>query len=791
MTPHSVPIVVIAAITAYVGAYHLFIYIRRPQSRRDLMFSFVCLAIALYDVFSIGLYNATSPLEGQPWQRGQILALHLIGVAFVLFSFDYTPAKSRKLGYGFIAYFAIVGMVQLIAGKSKLFWLDEPSIKKVSLPFSTVEITYLEMTPGPFFVITTVFGLLLWLHFLLIGVNLCRRGDTKQGIPLIVVVFLFLVGFINDTLVNTGTYAFPYIIEYCFVSMVVVVAYSLSEELVAATRIRERLRASEETINALAETSQDWIWSIDLQAAHTYSNAAVERILGYTQDEIVGHSSLHLMHLDDRQKVQDTLAQSIEEKCGWQNLLVRWRHKDGSWRYLESNAVPIFNAEGQLIGFQGVDRDITQRRQAEEALREKEKRYRMLFESATDAIFLIKDSRFVDCNPKALDIFGAKREQIIGTEPHTLSPTDQPDGRNSQEKARTKLNAALAGRPQSFEWRHTRCDGTPFDAEVSLSRLDVPEQEFLLALVRDVTERNRMEQDRSRLATAIECAGEGIALVGLNTQIEYVNSAFEQITGYSREEIVGNSVTMLEDDLQGVSFYEDVWKAVKPGDAQTGRVESRRKDGTTCQTDVTVSPVYDQSASVTGYICVYRDVSDQLALEARVRQTQKMEAMGVLAGGIAHDFNNILSAILGYTDLAIEDTGKDGAVYASLVEVAKAGERAADLVAQILAFSRQTEHERKPLRLHTVAKEAVKLLRGSIPPTVDICEHMDDSCDPVMADPDPNSPDIDEPVHQRLPRRARNGRGDRPRPDASPCWPPRSAPGSRLETWWIRPINRL
>jgi len=134
----------------------------------------------------------------------------------------------------------------------------------------------------------------------------------------------------------------------------------------------EALRKKEETIRALVETSQDWIWSIDVQGIHTYSNPAIEKILGYTTDELIGRSSLELMHDEDRQVVEAKLPQWIKEKCGWKSLILRWRHKDGSWCWLESKAAPIFDAAGELIGFRGVDRDITERKRAEEALRTSE-----------------------------------------------------------------------------------------------------------------------------------------------------------------------------------------------------------------------------------------------------------------------------------------------------------------------------------------------------------------------------------------------------------------------------------
>jgi len=141
----------------------------------------------------------------------------------------------------------------------------------------------------------------------------------------------------------------------------------------------EALREREEMIRALVETSRDWIWSIDVNGVHTYCNPAVEQILGYSPDELVGKRSLDLIHDDDRRMVEANLPAWIAEKRGWSNLLVRWRHKDGTYRYLDSNAVPILSSENKLVGFRGVDRDITDRKKAQDELREKSRLQQILF----------------------------------------------------------------------------------------------------------------------------------------------------------------------------------------------------------------------------------------------------------------------------------------------------------------------------------------------------------------------------------------------------------------------------
>ena len=145
------------------------------------------------------------------------------------------------------------------------------------------------------------------------------------------------------------------------------------EDITERRRTEEELRERDDTIRALVETSRDWIWSVDLDGNHTYCNPATESILGYSPEELVGQSSLRLIHDEDRPRAIQQMEASVAQECGWENLQLRWRHKDGSWRNLESNAVPVLNSTGAPMGFRGVDRDVTERRQLQEQLLQAQK----------------------------------------------------------------------------------------------------------------------------------------------------------------------------------------------------------------------------------------------------------------------------------------------------------------------------------------------------------------------------------------------------------------------------------
>ena len=254
------------------------------------------------------------------------------------------------------------------------------------------------------------------------------------------------------------------------------------------------------------------------------------------------------------------------------------------------------------------------------------------------------------------------------------------------------------------------------------------------AFVTDITQRKQAEEERNRLAIAIEQAAESVFITDRDEMIQYVNPAFERITGYRREDAIGQTPRILESGNHGALFYKQMRDTLIRGNAWHGRVVNRKKDGSLYEADATISPVLDKSGKITNFVYIKRDITNEIELERRLFQAQKMESIGTLAGGIAHDFNNILFSLYGYTELALDDAERGTPLHANLQEVLIAAHRAGDLVKQILTFSRQVDQKLKPLKIQMVVREALKLIRSSLPSTIEINQNISNTCGLVMAD---------------------------------------------------------
>jgi PAS domain S-box-containing protein len=235
-----------------------------------------------------------------------------------------------------------------------------------------------------------------------------------------------------------------------------------------------------------------------------------------------------------------------------------------------------------------------------------------------------------------------------------------------------------------------------------------------LALEREVAERLRVEKSRALLARAVDQAGEAIAVADASGVFEYVNPAFEQITGWAAAEICGRKAADASPDLFEGTAGRELRAALRLSKAWKGGIPLHRRDGEPLDLELVVSPVHDAQGQVVSFVTAARDVTEERRLLEQLRHSQRLEAVGNLAGGVAHDFNNLLSVINGYAATARDDLPEDHPVREDLDDILRAGKRAADLVRQLLAFGRRQPMALEVVDLDAAVVEIEKMLRRLI-----------------------------------------------------------------------------
>ncbi len=256
-------------------------------------------------------------------------------------------------------------------------------------------------------------------------------------------------------------------------------------------RVEVAITESEGRYRDLIENAIDIIYTADLTGMITSTNSAGRNVTGYTNEEAMALNMSELLAPEYVEIAKERMARTFagEKVPVYEVEIIA---KDGHRIPLEINARIIYE-NGVITGLQGIARDITERKAAEAALEESEASFKSLFDTANDAILVMNEGIFLACNPAAETLYGCKKGDLIGSSPNKFSPLEQPDGRLSEEKARSLIRAAMTGTPQNFEWKHSRLDGTLFDAEVSLNRVDFGGKAQIQGTVRDISARKLTE----------------------------------------------------------------------------------------------------------------------------------------------------------------------------------------------------------------------------------------------------------------------------------------------------------
>ncbi len=445
------------------------------------------------------------------------------------------------------------------------------------------------------------------------------------------------------------------------------------------------------------------------------------------------------VHPADRERVRQKVSEASEshESYDSEHRVVQ---PDGRVRWVHERAVFERDSGGIATHMIGTVQDITDSREAIEALRQSEQRYRRIIENTSEGVWMYDVAGVTTfMSARMAQMLGCTVEEAVG----------QPIFKFIDESRRAEITSRLESRVRvlnvgdHFDFVLRRKDGSPMWVSIQTDSLFDAEGRFeaAVAMVTDVSDQRRADETRARLASIIESTEDAVLSTTLDGIITSWNAGAQKLYQYSADEMIGQSILAL-----AVPEHEEkqarILTAGADGQATHFETTCCRKDGTRVEVALTVSPMRDAAGSVIGVSRIARDLSSLRRAEAALRRTegqfrqaQKMEAVGRLAGGVAHDFNNLLSVILSYASLAIGDLKEGDPMQADLEEIRSAGLRAADLTRQLLTFSRQQVLQPRVLDLNAIITGMKAMLSRLIGEDIEFTTLPGARLGRVLADP--------------------------------------------------------
>jgi PAS domain S-box-containing protein len=505
----------------------------------------------------------------------------------------------------------------------------------------------------------------------------------------------------------------------------------IARDVTDRRQAEEARRESEARYRDLIETARDVIFTLSAEGRLISLNRAFEVLTGWSPAEWIGKSFVDLVDPGDLLKARKQF-EKVMEGTFTEPVELRIRTKHGAAIHGEFIASPQVKNQ-KVIGILGIARDITERKRAEEVLRESEEKYRLVIQNAQEMILIIQDRTLKFINPETEKITGYSSEEFA-SKPFVefIHPDDKVMvGENHQKRLRGEPV------PPVYVFRIVVKDGRTKWVEANAVVINWNGRPATLNFLRDITERKRVEaalqESEEKYRSLVANATDAIFIVqdGL---ITFPNPITLALVGYSQEEMATLPFIDLvhpQDRAMVLDNHNRRLNGEEVPSTSTFRVLNKQGEELWGQLNAALTTWGGRPA----ILCFIRDITPQKRLEAQYLHAQKMEAIGTLAGGIAHDFNNILSAILGYAELAAFNIEEGTQARYHLEQSIRAAHRARDLVRQILAFSRQGRQERRLLNMNPIVKEGLRFLRASLPATIEIRQRIEEDLGMIESDP--------------------------------------------------------
>ncbi|GAB4258184.1 MAG: hypothetical protein Kow0065_07780 [Methylomicrobium sp.] len=384
--------------------------------------------------------------------------------------------------------------------------------------------------------------------------------------------------------------------------------------------MQRQLQRDHQRLQDIIDSTAAGTWEWNVQTGEVLINERWAEIIGYTLEELAPVDIAtweRYVHPADWKLAQRLLHEHFAGKTDFYQCDMRMRHKDGHWIWISDRGrLTARTEDGKPLLISGIHIDITERRQAEDRLRISEQRFRRLFHETKEAISLLEDGRFVDANRAAAELLQAEQpEHIIGKSPTDFSPLYQPDGQLSSAKALEMIQIAERQGAHEFEWEHLRANGEPFFAEVLLTRIVEENRKLLHVVWRDVTARKKAEADLRKLWLAIEQTGSSIVITNLDTEIEFANQSYCNMTGFSRDYWLGKTPSVLESLYSDREKFIALWDQLSKGHIWSGELTDRHADGHSLDVFLQMAPVRQDTGIISHYVAIFEDITEKKRTE--------------------------------------------------------------------------------------------------------------------------------------------------------------------------------
>ncbi len=379
--------------------------------------------------------------------------------------------------------------------------------------------------------------------------------------------------------------------------------------------LNDAVRSSEEKLRQTARVAPVGIFRTDAKGECLYVNAYCCEIVGLTPAAWLGSGWMRSLHPDDRERVTSQWSAAM---VGESNFRDEYRliHANGEVVWVLGAAVPERDSWGNVIGYVGSVINITARREMEQALRESEERFRKVFASSPVLMSITRkdDGVFLDVNAAFLEATGWRRDELIG---HTaldmkiwMAPQDQ-----APMLTRLQAEAALSG----TDWCLRTKTGEIRDVLGSIEVVSLGGEDCMVVVAQDITDRKRTDAQMYKLSSALEQTADVVMITDRHGVIDYVNTAFEKITGYQRGEVLGKQPNILDSGRQSQEFYRDLWSGILAGKIYNDVFINKKKDGTFYYEEKTITPLKDEQGIIRHFVSTGRDITERMQTQERLQ----------------------------------------------------------------------------------------------------------------------------------------------------------------------------